>query len=127
MAHSGLRWLVMLVAGIAIARFLFGWLTRARFQGMDRGLMSAFIGLMDLQVALGIILLLWSGLSGAGFPRYRIEHGLIMILAAFVAHFSARWRDAEDPLRFRNFLVLTAASIVLVLFGIAMLPGGLTR
>jgi hypothetical protein len=127
MAHSGLRWLVLLVALIAIVKFLLGWLTRGPFKGMDRGLMAGYSGLLDLQSTLGIILLLWNGFSGAGFPRHRLEHGLIMIVAAVVAHLSSRWRNAEDPIRFRNNLFLIVASLVLVLIGISVLPGGLSR
>lgn len=127
MIHSILRWVVLLVAVIAIVRFLIGWLRSSEYTGMDRGLMSGFSGLMDLQAALGIVLLLWSGFAGIGFPRYRIEHGLIMILAAVVAHLSARWKDAPGPLRFRNNLFLVAGSLILILIGIAVLPGGLSR
>ena len=127
MAHSGLRWLVLLVALIALAKFLLGWLTRSPFKGMDRGLMAGYSGLLDLQSTLGIIFLLWNGFTGAGFPRYRLEHGLIMIVAAVVAHLSSRWKQAEDAVRFRNNLFLILASLALVLIGIAMLPGGLSR
>jgi hypothetical protein len=127
MAHSGLRWLVLLVALIAIVKFLLGWLTRSSFKGMDRGLMAGYSGLLDLQSTLGIIFLLWNGLTGAGFPRYRLEHGLIMIVAAVVAHLSSRWKNEQDAVRFRNNLFLIVASLVLVLIGIAVLPGGLSR
>lgn len=127
MAHSGLRWLVLLVALIAIVKFLLGWLTRSPFKGMDRGLMAGYSGLLDLQSALGIIFLLWNGFTGTGFPRYRLEHGLIMIVAAVVAHLSSRWKNAQDAVRFRNNLLLIVASLVLVLIGIAILPGGLSR
>lgn len=127
MAHSGLRWLILLVAVIAIVKFLVGWLRRSEFKSMDRGLMAGFSGLMDLQATLGIILLLWGGFAGMGFPRYRIEHGFIMILAAVAAHLSVRWKNAEDPIRFRNDLFLILASLLLVLLGIAVLPGGLSR
>lgn len=124
MAHSGLRWLVLLLAVIASVKFLVGWWRRSQFKGIDRGLMAGFSGLMDLQVTLGLILLLWNGFAGAGFPIYRLAHGLIMILAAVMAHMSARWRNAEDPVRFRSNLFLVLGSIALVLIGIAVLPGG---
>jgi len=115
------------MAVIAIVKFLAGWLSRSRFTGMDHGLMAGFSGLMDLQVMLGLILLVWSGMAGAGFPLYRIAHGSIMILAGVVAHLSVRWRDAEDFVRFRSNLFLIAGSIILVLLGIVVLPGGLSR
>lgn len=127
MAHSWLRWLILLVAIVAVIKFLIGWLRAGAYQGMDQGLMSGFSGLMDLQATLGIILLLWSGFSGVGFPLYRIAHGLIMIFAAVLAHISARWKNADSATRFRNNLFLMAGSLILVLIGIAILPGGLSR
>ena len=127
MIHSILRWVILLVAVIAIVVFLVSWLRRSQLQGVDRGLMSGFSGLMDLQATLGIVLLVWSGLAGAGFPRYRLEHALIMVLAAVVAHRSARWKNADEPLRYRNYFLIILASLALVLIGISVLPGAFTR
>lgn len=127
MAHSGIRWLVLLVAAIAIAKFFIGWLSRGPFKGVDRGLMAGFSGLMDLQVALGIIFLLWSGFSGAGFPGYRIAHTVIMVIATALAHMSARWKTADDATLFRNNVFVIAGALILVLIGISILPGGLSR
>ena len=127
MIHSILRWVIMLVAVIAIIVFLIGWLRKRQFQGTDRGLMSGFSGLMDLQATLGIVLLLWGGFAGIGFPAYRIEHGVTMAIAAGVAHMSARWKNSDGPIRFRNNLFLILATLVLVAIGISFLPGGLSR
>jgi len=127
MLHSILRWIILLVAVVAIIKFAVGWRQGGAFKGMDRGLMSGFSGLMDLQVTLGIIFLLWSGFTGAGFPAFRIEHGVTMIIAAAVAHLSARWKNADAQTRFRNNLFTILASLVLVLIGISILPGGLGR
>jgi len=127
MFHSILRWVILFVALIAIVKFALGWLKGGEFKGMDRGLMSGFSGLMDLQATLGIIFLLWSGFAGAGFPMYRIEHGFTMILAAVTAHLSARWKNAEAKIRFRNNLFIIIVSLALVLVGIAILPGGFNR
>lgn len=128
MAHSGLRWVILLVAVVAIVKFTIGWLKGGPFKGMDRGLVSGFSGLMDLQVLLGLIFLIWNGLApNVGFPRHRIEHAFIMIVAAVVAHLSARWKKAEDKIRFRNSLFVILASLALVLIGIFTLPNGLNR
>lgn len=126
-AHSGIRWLILLIAVIAIIKYLIGWLQRGQFKGMDRGLMAGFSGLMDLQMTLGLILLLWSGFAGVGFPFFRIAHTLIMIAAAVVAHMSRRWKHADDATKFRNNLFLIVGSLILVLIGISILPGGLSR
>jgi hypothetical protein len=124
MLHSILRWIILLIAVIAIVKFALGWLQGGAFKGMDRGLMSGFSGLMDLQVTLGIVLLLWSGFTGDGFPIARIAHGVTMIIAAVVAHLSARWKNADDKTRFRNNLFVIIAALVLVMIGIAFLAGG---
>ncbi len=122
--HSYLRWLILIVALIAIIKFALGWRRGSAFQGMDRGLSSGFSGLMDLQATLGLILLVWSGVAGGGFPMYRIEHGVIMIVAAAVAHLPARWKDAEDKRRFRNSLFIVLDVLILVFIGVTVLPGG---
>ena len=125
--HSWLRWLIVLVAVVAIIKFILGWLQGSEYKGMDRGLMSGFSGLMDLQSTLGVLLLLWIGFSGTGFPLYRLVHGLLMVAAAVVAHMSARWKNDDSITRFRNNLFLILGSLILVLIGIAVLPGGLSR
>jgi uncharacterized membrane protein YphA (DoxX/SURF4 family) len=127
MAHSWLRWLILLVAILAIIKFFVGWLRAGSYQSIDLGLMSGFSGLMDLEVTFGLLLLLWSGFAGVGFPFYRIAHGVIMIIAASVAHMSARWKNADSATRFRNNLFLIVGSLILVLIGISSLPGGLSR
>jgi hypothetical protein len=127
MIHSILRWVIMLVAVVAIVVFLVSWLRKSHLEGVDRGLMSGFSGLMDLQATIGIVLLLWGGFGGIGFPAYRIEHGVTMVIAAAVAHMSVRWKNADDSIRYRNYLFLILASLVLVFIGISFLPGGLSR
>lgn len=126
--HSFVRWLVVLVGVIAIAKFLIGWLNKSTFQKIDNRLVAAFGGLMDLQATLGLILLLWNGLvDGAGFPRYRLEHMGMMIIAVALSHMSARFKKAEDTIRFRNTFFLYLGVFVLIFVGLVTLPNGLTR
>lgn len=126
--HSFVRWLVVLVGVIAIVKFLIGWLNKSAFQKIDNRLVAAFGGLMDLQATLGLILLLWNGLvDGAGFPRYRLEHMGMMIIAVVLSHMSARFKKAEDTIRFRNTSFLYLGVFVLIFVGLVTLPNGLTR
>ncbi len=125
--HSHLRWLVLLVAVIAVVKFSIGWLRGGEFKGMDRGLTSAFSGVMDLQATLGFILFIWMGVTGLGFPMYRIEHAVTMIIAASVAHLPARWKNAADGIRFRNGLFCILGALLLVYLGVMRLPGGWSR
>jgi hypothetical protein len=127
MIHSILRWLIVLAAVIAVVKFSLGWLRGGAFQSMDHGLASGFSGLMDLQVTLGLILLIWNGIAGAGFPTYRIEHTITMIIAAVVGHLHVIWKNADDKLRFRNSLFTILLALVFVFIGVARLPGGWSR
>jgi hypothetical protein len=126
--HSFVRWLVLLVGVIALVKFVIGWLRGSTFEAIDQRLRSMFVGFLDLQAGLGLILLLWNGLvDGAGFPRYRLEHMGVMILAVALGHMSARWKNAADTVRFRNNFLVILGVFVLVFIGIAMLPNGLSR
>jgi hypothetical protein len=125
--HSIVRWTIVVVGVIALVKFAIGWLGNGRFTSTDRGLTSGFSGLIDLQVTLGFIYLLWSGMAGAGFPMYRIEHMTTMIIAAVVAHLPMRWKKASNKVRFRNSFVAVLVTAVLIFAGVAALPGGWTR
>ena len=122
--HSVVRWLVVAISLISLVWFALVWLRRTRNENADRGLMAAFSGLIDLQVTIGLILILWSGFAGVGFPRYRIEHAFIMVIAAVVAHLSMRWRNAEMQTRARNNVALIVGVLVIVYIGVSMLPQG---
>lgn len=104
-AHSGLRYLVLLAAVVALV-FVLG----NRFSGgMEKGrriALKAFAGLLDLQVLLGIALLFVRPFYGqlAG-------HILMMVLALAAAHIlSVRARRATDP----------QLSFVLMLLGVIL-------
>jgi hypothetical protein len=125
--HSGVRWLVLLAAVLAILKFVWGWWRGSAFTGFDRALTAAYSGLIDLQALLGTIFFFWSGYAGDGFPRFRFEHAFAMLLALIAVHLPARWKKAEDKIRFRNTLFAVLASVVFILAGIATLPGGLSR
>jgi uncharacterized membrane protein YphA (DoxX/SURF4 family) len=117
--HSIIRWLIVAVAVVAMVRFALGWQRRMAYQSMDRGLMSAFAGLMDLQLVFGLILFF-----GRGVVRFRIEHAVTMIVAIVIAHLAMRWRNAEDALRFRNNLIAVAGALLIIIAGVAVLPQG---
>jgi len=125
--HSVLRWILVVVAVAAALRFLVGWWRKAPFGRLDRAHSSILTGLMDLQLLLGIIFLVWSGFAGARFPLYRIEHGVMMLLAAITAHLPPLWRTAPDPVRFRYSFFAVLSALSLVILGVFILPGGWTR
>ena len=126
--HSIVRWLIIIVALVTIIKFWIGWRSGQTFSSLDRGLSSGFTGLIDLQLLLGLIYLLWSGLgAGAGFPSFRIEHMVLMLIAAVVAHLAVLWKKSEDKIRFRNSFFIVVDTLIIILLGLALLPGGLSR
>ena len=120
--HSYVRWLIVIVAIVAAVKFAIGWLRGGAFQGMDRGLTSGFSGLIDLQVTIGLVYLVWNGLAVEGFPMFRIEHAITMIIAAVVAHLPVRWKNADDKTRFRNSLFIVLDVLIIIFIGVVRLP-----
>ena len=120
--HSFVRWLIVIVALVAVVKFALGWRRGDAFQSMDRGIASGFSGLIDLQVALGLIYLIWNGLAVEGFPMFRIEHAVTMIIAAVVAHLPVMWKNADDKIRFRNSLFIVLDVLIIIFIGVVRLP-----
>jgi hypothetical protein len=78
--HSGVRYLVLLAAVVAIVAGLAA-LRGGRVTGGSRKASAAFTGLLDLQVLLGIATVLTRPFFGQ-----LVGHIVMMVLAAVVAH-----------------------------------------
>jgi hypothetical protein len=64
-AHSGFRYLVLLVGLIALAWFAIGALARRPFVRPSPAILAAFAGFLDLQILLGIALVIGGRRPGA--------------------------------------------------------------
>ncbi len=117
--HSINRWIIVVAAVIALAKFLIGWLQGADYQRADRILMAVYTGLLDLQLLMGIILLIDRGFSGRP-----LEHAITMIIAVALAHSARFWRDKPDKIRFRNNFLAILIGLLLIIAGVAVLPQG---
>ena len=119
--HSINRWLIVLMGASAAIKFLAGWLRQSTYQPIDRALMNAYTGLLDLQLLLGIVLLI-----GLGLEQYRIEHAVTMIIAVALAHLSRIWRDKQDSIKYRNNFGAIVLGLLLIFAGVSLLPQGWT-
>lgn len=119
--HSSLRWIILVVAVLAIVKFAFGWVMNSPFKGMDRGLAAGLSGLLDAQALLGLVYFLWDGFSGAGFPGYRWEHMVIMLVAAALGHVPSRLKALGARQRFFYSLIAILGALALIYLGIARL------
>lgn len=78
--HSGLRYLVLLVALAAVLALSFSVAT-GRAARVARSLSTIFAGLLDLQIVVGIALLM-----GGMFPDAVTGHLILMVFAAVATH-----------------------------------------
>jgi hypothetical protein len=120
-AHSGLRFLVLLAAVLAIAYLAFGLATRRPYDRTARVLGAVFTGTLDLQVLLGIALLFVRPFYGA-----LMGHVVMMLLAAAVAHGAAvMGRQSTEPRRqYMIPLVGIVLALVFVVGGIMSIGRG---
>lgn len=132
MAHSGVRYLVILFAVLAIVGLVLGFTASRRSAegpsaGQAKGIRIAtasFVGVLDLQVILGIVLLVLMMADGRYYPAL-IGHIIMMILAAVVAHVGSvlgRRRTGAGAYSAPLFGVLT--SLALVVGGIMAIGRG---
>ncbi len=121
--HSYLRWLVVLLIVLALVRLLMTTIRKGPFTSADRGLLSAAIGALDLQLLLGLILII-----GWGAERFRIEHAVTMLIGIIIAHMTARYKKLDGADRARKSFILLLIATVFIVVGVMRLPGnGWTR
>lgn len=122
--HSILRWVTILVAVAALIKFGIGWFGKKPYDDTANRLRVVFTSLMDVQLLLGGFYLVLGGLLGFGWPTYRLEHLGIMVVAVVLAHLTGLGKDKGDDVRYRNGFLFLLASILVVVIGVSLLPGG---
>jgi hypothetical protein len=121
--HGDVRWVIVLVAAIALIRLIWGLVREKPYDRMTQRSVMAFSTVLDIEVLLGIVCFIWDGAKYGNWPQYRIEHGITMLIALMIAHLSTRWRRAPAPIRFRNDLAAVSGTMLVILIGVARLPG----
>lgn len=115
-AHSGLRYLVLLAGVLSLGYSLVAMLRSRPWDRPGRIMLVSFVGLLDLQVLLGVILVFVRVFYPALWG-----HLVMMVLAAVVAHIAAAI-NKRRPLETRSHLVAvlgTAGSLILIIGGLA--------
>jgi hypothetical protein len=123
---------VLVAAAVALSISYAGWLRRGPYGRSAQASGRAFVGLLDLQVLLGLVLYALSPLARAGLADlgaamavkelrfFSVEHITGMSIAITLAHVgAARVRRAEaDGVRLRQAVIwqtLTVASVLISL------------
>ena len=127
-AHSGLRWIVLLVLIVIIANAIAGLSQNRAFSVKDGKLVSAGTGIVHLQFLLGLILFFVSPrvqfssetMSNGLLRFFTVEHTVMMLIAvALVTIGSRKSRKAvSDKGRFSNILWWFLAGLVIMLAAI---------
>ena len=119
--HSLVRWIIVLIGLVSFVRSLLVLTGRAPGNNMDRGLMSGFTGLMDLNVLLGLIVIIGLG----EWEPQQIEHAVTNVIAVVVAHiFAQRARKIEDTkLKARMNALGVLISLLIIVLGVAFVNG----
>lgn len=132
-AHSGLRWLVLLLAVIVMFKSFMGMFGKPTYQKIDNILAASFVGTMHLQFLIGLILYFFlspltaQALSDFGSAMkddtlrfWAVEHLTLMILAIAAAQVGRSLsKKKEDPrLKYRFQGIFFGLSLLLMLLGI---------
>ncbi len=123
--HSIVRWLAIAMAMVVFIRLLAGLAQRRPYDPSLRSLMAAFAALMDVQLLLGALFFVWSGLlSPSAFSlRYRWEHLVMMLIAVMIAHVPAFQRNPPDGRKYAVSLTAVLLTLALIIVGVSLLPG----
>ena len=109
-AHSGLRFLVLLAAVIAIAVLLWGWSARRPYAGQSRAAATVFSRVLGLQFLLGIGVVLTRPFYGA-----LIGHLVMMFIAIGVAEGVTGYARKQPDARRAHMISLIGVVLALVL------------
>jgi hypothetical protein len=129
-AHSWVRWLVLVVSVLTFARSLSGVLQKRGWSPAERSMSIAFVAMIDIQVLLGLSLYfifsplvpkslaeLKAAMPVAPLRFFAIEHITMMVLALTVAHVSSVLaRRAVEPRAKYKRLAWGAGLVLLLIF-----------
>ncbi len=117
--HSALRWLILSLAVFGTARSFVSMLSvSARFSRLDISVSRAYSILLDLQLLVGILLVLAAQTVLEPVPWI---HPIIMVPAVVIAHLSRRFAARPDRKRHQAQLALYLGSLALVVAGLAVI------
>ena len=123
--HSLVRWLVVVAAVAAVIRCVVDLVGKSPDTEMSRKLMMAYTILLDVNVLLGLILIVGRASAVGQILPIWIEHAVTNLIAVTIAHiFAARSKKMPEPKRAAAWrLAGVAISILLIVMGVARIGG----
>ena len=120
-AHSGWRYLVLILLVVAIIQALAGWLGKKPYTEGNRKINLFTLIFVHTQILIGLVLYFLSPLVEAGIRYWKMEHIAMMIFAAILVTVgNARSKKGDDPaakhkaiaLYFGLALIIIVAAII---------------
>lgn len=131
--HSLVRWAIVLVGVVAVARAWMGWRGNRLWAQLDDRLGVIFTSVMDLNLLLGLLLYfvlspittsalrdMGAAMSTSYLRFFTVEHTLVMLIAVVVAHVgrSRSKKAADDRGKFKQAAIFFTVAMALVLLAI---------
>lgn len=127
-AHSGLRWVLLILLVIAIVNAFNGWRNKKSYSDSNKKLHLFTMIFVHIQVLLGLVSYFlnmgkkvdFSNMSNDIIRFYTVEHSFIMLIAMIVITigFSKSKKIIETPARFRMIFMSYLIGLILILAGI---------
>ncbi len=126
-AHSGWRWLVLLIVVIAIIKFVIGWLAAQKWTNLDTNLMRITNWVVTIQVVLGILLYILILFQGRpNIVSFTLSHALPALLALGGVGFAlARSRKASGDRQKFMFASIGLIAAMVLIYGALVTVGGI--
>jgi heme A synthase len=122
-AHSGLRWIVLILLLLAIVNAFIGWRKNKSYTDKNKKIHLFAMIFVHIQILIGLIALFlnWGSkvtLSMSNF--YMREHIPLMLISMILMTigFSKSKKISEDPIRFKTIFIYYTISLVLILASI---------
>ena len=129
MAHSGWRWIVLIVVVFMMVRVIVGWLAKQKWTNLESRLIRFTHIIVAFQILLGIILYIFfliNGGMGRSIGAFTGSHVVPAILAyggvAFAAVRSKKMSDDVDKYKYASFGFIFA---ILMIYGALVTVGGI--
>lgn len=119
-AHSGLRFLILLLGAVDVVVFAVAMAQHKPFTTVHRILGAAFVGCLHLQVLLGVALVA----MGTYYPKL-IGHMVCMALATVVAQLGTTLNRRRPTPGFRLPLLGVLGALLLIFAGVMAIGRGL--
>lgn len=119
MAHSGWRWIVLVMLIFMMVKMIVGWLGNQSWTNLDDRLLKATRYVIYIQVVLGVILLIMMG----QFTNMRVigEHVIVALLGVGGIEFgAARAKKADgskNKFKFASIGLIISLVLILVAIG----------